>query len=613
MCGIAGWIDFEQNLLTKSSILQEMTNALQTRGPDAENFFQSHHALLGHRRLSVVDLEGGKQPMTRSYYGKTYTVIYNGELYNTQELKIDLQQEGIVFSTTSDTEVLLYSYIVWKEDCVKRFNGIFAFSVWNEQDQTLFIARDRMGVKPFFFFRPNNGFVFSSELKSFFHHPDFTKTLDHTSLLEILCLGPARRPGSGIYKDVYELQPGFAGRISKEEFTTYPYWQLESHYHTDDLPDTLVRIRELFTDSVKRQLVSDVPLCTFLSGGVDSSAITAIAAKEYAQSRATLHTFSVEFEDNQKYFHANPFQPSQDAPFIQMIKDQFHTKHHEVTLSTSSVIEYLEEALQARDHPGMADIDSSLLLFCREVKDHAVVALSGECADEIFGGYPWFHRADFMQIDTFPWAPHIDARTSIFSSQILEKLHPLNYLTSLYHNNLQEVPTMDCESKEETKIRQWLYLTMQWFMTTLLDRKDRMSMRSGLEVRVPFCDHRLVEYVWNLPWHFKNLEGMEKGILRKALESILPQEIIYRKKNPYPKTYHPYFEDAMKAQLVSILKKPSSPLHELYNTRELVALLNGSSNHTLPWFGQLMNTPRLYCYLIQIHHWIEKNNLVIQV
>nr|WP_106782079.1 asparagine synthase (glutamine-hydrolyzing) [Lysinibacillus timonensis] len=603
MCGIAGWVSFKENLLGKEKIIATMTETLLKRGPDDGRIFSSKHALLGHRRLAVIDLEGGKQPMTRSKNTSNYTMTYNGELYNTEEIRNELLARGYHFSTHSDTEVLLTSFIEWKEQCVDHLNGIFAFGIWDEKEETLTIFRDRLGVKPLFYAEVAGGLLFSSEIKAILSHPKVKAEINQEGLAEVLGLGPSRTPGNGVFKGISELKSGHALQFNRNGLKIWQYWDVESKEHKDSLEETIEHVRWLVTDAIERQLVSDVPLCTFLSGGLDSSIITAIAAKKYEAEGKRLHTYSIDYEDNEKFFAANDFQTSTDSFWIQKMTDAFNTNHHTSIISQQTLIDYLKEAVYMRDLPGMADVDSSLLWFCKEIKNHFTVSLSGECADEIFGGYPWFNHP---HTEGFPWIRSSNERNMFLQEKWQEKLKIPDYVYSKYELTASETPKLFGESKEEEKRRELFYLNKNWFMSTLLDRKDRMSMGASLEVRVPFADHRIVEYAWNIPWEMKRVGNQEKGILRKAMEGVLPDEILYRKKNPYPKTYHPDYTNGVQRWLMDILRDKNSILHELFDANQLQKLVESKgSSFKVPWYGQLMAGPQLMAYLAQIHVWFE--------
>ena len=611
MCGIAGWVDVNIDLTNTKDIVSDMSKTLSHRGPDEKGTYLSGHAAFVHRRLTVIDPEGGKQPMVRYRGNNKYVLTYNGELYNTSELKSILQAKGYIFKESSDTEVLLLSYIEWKEQCVDYLNGIYAFAVWDENEKKIFIARDRFGVKPLFYALRGSSIVFSSEIKALFKHPDIQPEIDSEGLFEIFLLGPAHTPGNAVYKGISELKPAHSLSFDKSGLRINKYWALKSYHHEDNKQKTLDTIRELAVNAIERQLVSDVPLCTFLSGGLDSSAISAIASNNYRKKGHRLHTFSIDYVDNEKFFKANSFQPNSDADWVKLMSDKYNTTHHYIKFDTPQLVSSLENAVYAKDLPGMADIDSSLYLFCKEVKKHSTVALSGECADEIFGGYPWFHREELLNLHTFPWAPYLNERHSILSPELRRMLNLNGYVSKRYEETLDEVPRLENEGALEARRREIFYLNITWFMQTLLDRKDRMSMASGLEVRVPYCDHRLVQYAWNIPWDLKTYKGMEKGILRYALEDILPKQIVERKKSPYPKTHNPSYENAVRKKLIEILNDSSSPLIPLINKDSVISMAKGESDYGKPWFGQLMATPQLFAYLIQVNFWLKEYRVKI--
>ncbi|OEH91664.1 asparagine synthase (glutamine-hydrolyzing) [Bacillus solimangrovi] len=613
MCGITGWIDWNQDLRHANKTVHKMAQTLNKRGPDALEIWTSTHAAFGHTRLIVVDPEGGRQPMTKEKDGSQYTLVYNGELYNTEDIRKELLQRGYRFKSHSDTEVLLTSYIEWKEQCVEHLNGIFAFAVWDEANQQIFMARDRLGVKPFFYRDSGGSLLFGSELKAILAHPNVKCEVDSEGMSEVLGLGPSRSPGHGVFKGIKELRPGHCMKLTRSGLKVWRYWNVKSNEHTDTFDETVANVRSLFLDTVERQLVSDVPLCTFLSGGLDSSAITARAANVYANvGNEQLHTFSIDYVDNEKYFKATEFQPNSDKHYIEVMSDTFNTVHHRCVIGTEELTDLLKEAVITRDLPGMADVDSSLLWFCRQIKKHATVSLSGECADEIFGGYPWFHRKEDLEREGFPWMRSMNERISLLDSHWQQKLDLKGYVKDRYDETISEMPRLDGESIEERQRRELFYINMLWFMTTLLDRKDRMSMGASLEVRVPFADHRLVEYVWNIPWEMKMHGDREKGLLRKALEGLLPNEILYRKKSPYPKTHNPNYTVAVQGWMNEILSNKNAPLFEFFEYEKIKELSDsaGESFQT-PFFGQLMTGPQLIAYLAQTNYWLEQYNVNI--
>jgi asparagine synthase (glutamine-hydrolysing) len=612
MCGIAGWVDYRRDLRNYEDIVNKMTGTLVRRGPDAQGIYLKENVCLMHRRLIVIDPENGIQPMTIKKGNARYTVVYNGELYNTKELRDELMTYGYSFRGHSDTEVLLTAYVHWKEGCLERLNGIYAFGVWNDADRALFLARDRMGVKPLFVYTYSDGILFGSELKTLLANPFVKPRIDNDGLKEIFLLGPGRTSSNGVIKGVTELKPAEYLVFEQGKGTKVcKYWSLKACEHTDDIKATVEKTRFFITDAVKRQLVSDVPLCCFLSGGLDSSIISKIASDEYAScNKGRLHTYSVNYIDNRRYFEKSTFQPNSDEEYIQLMVNDMNTQHHEVVLDNEDLEKYLAEAVTARDLPGMADVDSSLLLFCREIKKEFTVAISGECADEIFGGYPWYHNKEILFENTFPWSRSLDLRQSILAPGLLKDGE--EYVKQRYSDTVNETDALPGEGELEIRMRQMFILNFYWFMQTLLDRKDRMSMYSGLEVRVPFCDHRLVEYAYNMPWNIKAQNGREKGIVREAMKGILPDEILQRKKSPYPKTHNPNYLKAVKASLQKILNDSGSLLVPLINKQRVQEIIDSDGRVlSTPWYGQLMTGPQLMAYLIQTDIWLRTYKIEI--
>lgn len=614
MCGITGWVDWQQDLRQQVQTIKGMTQTLSKRGPDACEVFSNPHAVFGHTRLSVVDPLGGGQPMTRtSSNGDSFTIVYNGELYNTVELRRELSNIGYMFQSYSDTEVLLFSYMEWRENCVERLNGIFSFAVWEHGREKLFMARDRLGVKPLFYKQSNSTFLFASEIKAILAHPDVRAEVDREGLQEIFGLGPSRTPGHGIYRGIKELRPAHMLMYDRNGICVKRYWNVTSQVHSHSLVETVEQLKYLVEDAVQRQLNADVPVCTFLSGGLDSSAISAIASNYFKQQEiGTLHTYSIDYEHNSNFFQASLFQIDEDRPWIERMSTYIGSNHHAKIISNEILANRLEDAVKARDLPGMADIDSSLLWFSEEIKQDFTVALSGECADEIFGGYPWFYRKELLQANHFPWLYSEVERQKLLLPHLQKKLNLKEYVQERYKETISEVPRLEGENILDARRRELFYLNMNWFMATLLERKDRMSMGASLEVRVPFADHRIVEYVWNIPWGMKMLEGREKGILRKALEGVLPHSILYRKKNPYPKTYHPEYTARVKRMLSKIIEKKSSPILELVSKEKIAKIIDtDGASFKKPWFGQLMTGPQVIAHIVQINRWLELYNVDI--
>jgi asparagine synthase (glutamine-hydrolysing) len=616
MCGFSGWIDWQKDLEKQRTTIEAMTECLAHRGPDSNGYFISLRALLGHRRLVVVDPVGGAQPMQRTFRGRTGTIVYNGELYNTDELRMELKSRGHVFQTrNSDTEALLLAYLEWGPDCLSRLNGIFAFAIWDHRLESLFMARDRLGVKPLFYSHSGDSLLFGSELKALLAHPSINPVLDESGLAELLVLAPSRTPGQGIFKGIKELRPGWSLCFSREGLKLEQYWRLKSAVNNDDLETCSRTVAEIFRDAVYRQTRADVPVATFLSGGLDSSAVTALTVPALKEQGLPTLSFSVDYADNETHFSSNLYQQDADFMWVEQAAKLLQSMHHSIVLDNRELAESLVGAMKAADYPAMADIDSSLWLFCREVKKYVTVTLSGECADEIFGGYPWFHWED-QGDETFPWIRSVEERLALINPGLKSWLpdYCRDYLLERYRAAAKETPLLDGEAEFDAHKRRLFYLCLTRFMPTLLDRKDRMSMASGLEVRVPFADHRLLEYVWNVPWSIKNYGQQAKGLLRHALQGIVPDFILKRPKSPYPKTHHPDYFNLVKSRVRQIIASKSEPLGQLLNTPELKNIFeSGRQVFPRPWFGQLMNDAQYYAWLIQLNAWFKDYSVQIEV
>ena len=615
MCGITGFVNYKKDISSYKNVLSEMTNELHKRGPDEEGFYLNNHIALGHKRLIVIDPEGGKQPKIKKFSFGEYAIVYNGQIYNTKELRETLKENGFEFNTYSDTEVLLNAYIYYGNDVVNHLNGIFSFAIWNSHTEELFLARDHFGVKPLFYTIFNDNFIFASELKAIFKFPNIPIIVDKQGISELFGIGPAHTPGLTVYKNIFEIKPAHFAIYNRSGLHTKRYWKLTSKPHTESFEETCNHLRNLLEDSINRQLVSDVPLCTFLSGGLDSSILTKLIGNYRKENGlSTISTYSVDYVDNDKNFVKSDFQPNSDNYYINLMTENSYSTNQKVVLDTPALADALEDAMIARDVPGMADVDSSLLLFCKQVKQEHTVTLMGECADEIFGGYPWFFREDALNSGTFPWSIAISERQQILNPTIAKEIDLKNYIDYRYNESLNDVQVLDTDSEETAQKRKISHLTINWFMQTLLERGDRMGMYSGLEIRVPFCDYRLAEYMWNVPWEIKALNGREKGLLRYVCKDILPEEIVNRKKSPYPKTHNPTYLARVKSMLYEIMSNPNAPINSLLNRQYILEILETDGKaFSRPWFGQLMTGPQLIAYLCQVNMWLEKYKPIIEM
>ena len=602
MCSICGEINFLEPC--DNSLINDMNKTMVHRGPDKSDLFFDTFATLGHNRLCVVDIENGHQPMSIVYGNKKYTIIYNGEIYNCDEIKKDIKKQGIFLKTNCDTEIVLYSYILYGEDCPKYLNGIFAFCVYD--GEKAFFARDRFGVKPFYYSKIGNSLYFASEIKALLKCNKISRNITKEALWEILYLSPNFVGGKSLFRDILELSAAECMTFDKNGLKKWKYWQVEAKPYYRDRKYAIEKTEYLVSDAIKRQLVSDVPLCVLLSGGLDSSVVSAIASEEYKKQGKVLSTYSFEYEGNKESFQNSLFQPECDDDYALYLANHLGTSHTVLTCPTAELASNLIPSTIHRDLPGQADIDSSLLYFCREIKKNHTVGLSGECSDEIFGGYPWFYRPEMLFSDFFPWihAPRI--RSSLFKDDISNSDAGYEYIRSIYKKSLSECPTLDSDNEEMRVSRIASYLSVNYFMTSLLQRKDRMSMASGVEIRVPFADHRIYEFVYNVPWEIKFENKVEKALLRNSMQGHLPDKILWRKKSPYPKTHNKEYMHLV-SKLFEQRYQRSHYLKERLDKKRLDEVIASGGT----WFGQLMSAPQLLAWLVQFDFWLESNKINI--
>lgn len=608
MCAIAGAINQSDLFLNDPRIAVTIRNCLKHRGPDQDGIYIKDDVVLIHTRLAIIDVENGTQPMIAEHGGEEYVIVYNGELYNTDEIRSELIKLGHSFKTHSDTEVVLKAFIEWREDALKRFNGIFGFAIWEANKKSLFIARDKMGVKPLFYGLFGDKLLFASEIKGILCNPIAKPRVNTLGIAEIMLIGPGRTSGFGVFENIYELRPGECGYFKDGKLKTHFYYELTEMENNESFDEVLEHTKFLLNDAIKRQMVSDVGIGTFLSGGLDSSAISSIAASVLREKGEQLKTFSVNYLDNDKYFQKNKFQPNSDNDFIGIMSDYLKSDHRVITVDTPELVETNYRAVDSRDLPGMVDVDSSLMLFCEKVKEDRSVVLSGECADELFGGYPWYRDKEIRMIDGFPWSQTTSFRASLLNDRLRSKINPQAFVYQKYKDTISKVSGEFDKTETDKRMREMYLLNVYWFMQNLLERKDRMSMSCGLEVRVPFCDWRIAEYMYNVPWEYKDYKGREKGLLRKALEDILPQEITWRKKSPYPKTHNPSYTKAIDKEFKTMAEDKNSPIFEILKQSELKKLIDTSE--TIYWYGQLMATPQTKAYLLQVNYWIKKLGVI---
>lgn len=539
--------------------------------------------------------------------GENYTVVFCGSLFNAEDIRLELAQIGYRLEKATINDLILFSYIQWGEQVLNRFNGVFTFAIWNKKEGTLFIARDRIGVKPLFYRLTDGLFIFASRIKTILAHPDVDAIINDESVAQLLLLGPGRIPGSGVLKDIHELKPGCYGVYAKGKWTQTQYWKLTDREHTESFEETADHVRELLEDAINRQMVSDVPVGAFLSGGLDSSIVSSVINEICCKKGKQLQTFSVDYLDSQKYFQSNKFQPESDREYIIRMRQELNSNHLDVILSPEDLIACLDDATIARDLPGMGDVDFSLYAFTKRIHEHVSVAFSGECADEIFGGYPWYRDPEIRTADGFPWAQNTTFRAGFIQPVFLNSIDPQTFVMDNYRTTIHQSDILPGTNRLERRMKELVNLNFDWFMQTLLDRNDRMCMTQGLDVRVPFCDYRIAEYLYGVPWDFKDYGGREKGLLRYAMKGILPESVLYRKKSPYPKTYDPKYLEIVSKMLLDVINDPNSPILQIVRKSALENLL--MADFQWPWYGQLMKLPQTIAYMLQLNRWMILNNV----
>jgi asparagine synthase (glutamine-hydrolysing) len=610
MCGFVGWLDHSRDLRQERALVTAMTETMRDRGPDGGGIWIAPQIALGHRRLAIIDIAHGHQPMVATTGPRqTPTVlVFSGEVYNFRELRSELIGRGHRFSTHCDTEVVLRAYLEWGTGCPERLNGMFAFAVWDGVRERLVLARDRLGIKPLYYALTPTGVLFASEPKGILANPAFTPSVDEQAL-PILLNPRLALPGETPVRGLFEVQPGHLVRADRSGHREDRYWQLRSREHTDDLPTTVATIRDLLTDTVQRQLVAEVPRSALLSGGLDSSALSALAAHRLDRVyEGPLTTFSLRFAGEEQDFRSTRLRPERDAPYAMLAAKHIGSSHTEVVLDPAEVgaARNRNLALRARDLPTLGQFDTSMYLLFAAVRRHSTVALSGEAADEVFGGYPWFQDPATVWADTFPWLGNAARLADCLAPDVRARVRPDESEKDRYATLRSRVPRLTGEDGLDARMREVLFFSLHGPLALLLDRKDRMSMAVGLEVRVPFCDHRLVEYVWNVAWSMKVADGREKSLLRLATADLLPADILTRPKSAYPAMHDPGYDAGVRDAVRALLADHTSPLHGLLDpvrVNDLLAGVGGTMTH--------VNTAHVLLPLVEVDHWMREYRLSV--
>lgn len=558
-----------------------------------------------------IDVLSSYETKIYKYNGKTYIITYDGEIYNRDEIRCDLIARGNYLDTDKDEELVLKAYVTWKEGCLERFEGVFSIGIWEVEGRKLFLARDPIGAKSLVYSILKDGIVFANHIKYIFESDEVKPEITYEGICELLMLGPSRRGTSAVLKDIASLEPGSYLEYSNGNIRIFKYAEFEAYQNREEFDNIVDNIREIVMDSILKQYSGEDDVCTLLSGGLDSSIVTAVIADAVKQRGGKLKTFSVDYEGNDVYFNSNSFQPDSDGKWIARMVEFLDTDHTTIKLSSESLVTSLKDAMRLRGFPGMGDIDTSLMMFCGEMSKYAVIGLGGECADEVFGGYPWFNRDELLNSSFFPWIRSVDERMEYINSEIKDNFDVLDFTKSIYSDQLKKVPKLAAEGERDKKIREVGYLTYRWFLPVLLERQDKMARVSDFKIRAPFCNFKLMKYVFNIPWEHRVHGDMEKGLLRYAFRDLLPEEVAFRKKSPYPKTYNPEYTNMIKNELVKIMDNSSSPLLDIIDKDSVMKLIDGGVEVDRPWFGQLMKGPQVMAFLIQVNEWFKEYNIKI--
>ncbi len=607
MSGITGIVNLSRKIDYELENITEMTKTLAHRGKGISKVKNTGYGVFGCASMEFVEDTNRQIPIFQKVGHTEYTICFDGLIYNRDEVKSRLKSQNLV----SDAEIVLCAYIKWGIGCLQYLNGIFAFTIWNSKNCELFLARDRMGIKPLYYTITGDSLIFASEIKGILKHPSVSAVLDKDGICEIIGLGPAHTQGTGVFKGICEIMPATCATFNKNGFNQSKYWHLESKSYEGEFEDCLKDVKYLTEFAINSQIEPvGRDMCYFLSGGLDSSIITALAAKKQGSG---INTFSLCYKDNDEFFTPNEYQPASDDYYINLMCETYNTNHHIVTVDSDAIVDLLYDSMKARDLPGMGDVDSSMYFLCREMGISHNGAISGECADEVFGGYPWFHRKEDFEANTFPWSKNIDFRQQVLSPELKLDDYMYNFIDRKYRDSIKECPVCREDCAEEKRRREISYLNLNWFMYTLGARSERIGMNCGLEIRMPFCDYKLVEYMWNVPWKYKAYNDREKGLLRMCFEDLLPDEVLWRKKSPFPKTHNPEYEVIVRKIVNTILEDNNSPICNIVNVDYIKQLMSENSDYAKPWFGQLMALPQLYAYIIQTDMWLKEYNIQIKL
>lgn len=558
------------------------------------------------RDEGILDVFDSEFCRIYKYKGVTYSVLYDGEIYNREEIIEELVSRGDYFNTDEEEEVLLKAYLAWGGDLFYKFEGVFSVAIYNLESGKLFLARDPIGAKSLFYSVVKDGIVFGNNVGYILKTKRVKPEVTYEGISELMTLGPSRRQSSAVFRNICVLEPGSFLEYDGDRVCISKYDDFEALEFDETFENTVTNVREMVVDSILKQFPHNLNVCTLLSGGLDSSIVTAVVSDAVRQSGGKLNTFSVDYEGNETFFKANDFQPNSDNEWIRKMVSFLDTNHTTFKLTSLELVESLHSAMVSRGFPGMGDIDTSLLKFCEKMKVFADVGMGGECADEVFGGYPWFHRNALMESDFFPWIRSVRERREFINEEIRNSVDGVKLAREIYYDEVKKAPVLMSDSEHERRIREIGYLTYRWFLPVLLERQDKMAGKSNFRIRAPFCNFKLMKYVYNIPWDYKARDEMEKGLLRTAFREFLPSEVVTRKKSPYPKTFNPSYRELVSRELSHIIENPTSPLLDVIDVNRVRSLIFENESESRPWFGQLMRGPQVMAFFIQMNDWLKE-------
>lgn len=583
MSGLVGWVDFSARDLEREwAVLSGMAGAVASRGPDAQHVWTRHDIGLGVRELTIGSAPAGQQPYVQATPEGPVAVCVSGTPVGTPELRAWLRGRGRGPSPSAGVaELVAHAFLEEGTAAVVRLTGAFAIAIWDGRADELTLIRDRFGNQPLYYWVTEAGLIFGSERKALFAHSETEAAVDLDGMRELFCY--AGTAGHGIFAGVKQVEAAEILRFGRAGLRREKYWRLTTQEHTDDLDTTIGTVRELLSDSVAQQLGDADGVGIMLSGGVDSSAVTALAADALKRrGGGPPRTFTVTFAEHADNFTPDEVWGTPDAPYVRDMVAHVGAEHTDVVLDTADILDPAARAaaLIAKDVPSpLGNMNTSLYLLDREVSKHVRAALLGEIADAVFGGFAWVHNPGLAAARTMPWiamAHHGGGRHGmggdLLHPDLLDKLQLNEYCTAAWESSVAQVEHLPGESDLDRRMRRINYLHLTRWLETLLSHDESIGMSTGLEVRMPFCDDRLVQYVYNVPWAQKSFDGQEKSLLRAAVAELVPESVRARPKSPYPVTQDPAYGQWLVDRLAELVADPDAPAAALVNKKAIAAL-----------------------------------------